>query len=86
MGGNYDMIIDIYTDKRKQCYNKNIEYHNSYGPDEINSKGYKSYCRYGFYHNVHSYAVFHPEDDITKYYLDGDELTKKEWEQRRHEY
>ncbi len=80
------MIIKIFNNKVKRCYSENNDFHNSYGADETNSKGYKSYCRYGFYHNVHGYAVFRPEDDITKYYLDGDELTKKEWEQRRHEY
>ncbi len=78
------MIIDIYEDKEKRCYNRSDEVHNSYGPDETHSNGFKTYYIKGDAHNPYGPAVFHPEDDITKYYLDGDELTKEKWEQLKH--
>ncbi|MCP4763381.1 MAG: hypothetical protein GY870_16535 [archaeon] len=81
------MVIKIYTDKRKQCYNKNGRYHNEYGPDEINSKGYKSYCRYGFYHNVRGYAVIYSDGHKDVYYLNGIHYTEQhEWEIRTMKY
>ncbi len=74
------MNIDIYTNKRKQCYNKNGDHHNSYGSDEIHSDGYKTYFINGYCHNLYGPASIYP-DGKKQYWLDGDELTKEEWEQ-----
>ncbi len=79
------MNIKIYNDKRKRCYNKDKRHHNLYGPDEIHCNGGKTYYINGNCHNVHGPAIIYRYDDV-RYFLDGDKLTKKRWEQLRHEY
>ncbi len=81
------MIIDIYKhDQRKQCFNKDKRFHNSYGSSETHYDGYKVYDINGKFHNIHGPAVFHPENDVTRYCLNNYELTKEQWEIRRHDY
>ncbi len=72
------MDINIHIDKRKRCYNRSDEVHNSYGPDVIYSNGYKSYCINGKLHNIHGYAGIYL--DGISYWLDGSNYTKEEWE------
>ncbi len=79
------MNIDIYTNKRKQCYNKNGDHHNSYGPDETECDRYKTYFINGGAHNLHGPAVIYP-DGHKEYWLDDKSCSKEEWEQLRHDY
>ncbi len=79
------MIIEIWKDKEKQSYNKNMKWHNSYGPDETECDRYKSYYINGKCHNIHGPAIIHSDGDI-EYYLDDVYYTKEEWEKRRHDY
>ncbi len=78
------MIINIFKNKRKQCYNKYNDWHNSYGPDETESDGFKSYYINGKFHNIHGPAIIHSDGDI-EYYLDDKEYSKDEWEKLKNE-
>ncbi len=79
------MIIDIFKNKIKRCFNKNMKWHNSYGPDETYYNRYKAYYINGKCHNIHGPAIIHSDGDI-EYYLDDVYYTKEEWENRRHDY
>ncbi len=79
------MIIDISEDKKKYCYNKNMEWHNSYGPDVIDYDGYKTYCINGNLHNVHGPAIIYSYGE-KQYWLDDKKYFKEEWKIKRHDY
>ncbi|MCP4763379.1 MAG: hypothetical protein GY870_16525 [archaeon] len=79
------MIIDIYEDKEKRCYNEANGFHNSYGPDETHSNGFKTYYINGEAHNQHGPASICSNDDV-EYCLNNMECTKEEWERLRHDY
>ncbi len=79
------MNIDIFKHKNKYCYNNNSEFHNSYGPAEINPDHYKLYCINDKFHNPHGPAVIYP-GDIIEYWLNGIGYFKEEWEELRHDY
>ncbi|MCP4763380.1 MAG: hypothetical protein GY870_16530 [archaeon] len=79
------MIINISEDKEKQCYNKDKRYHNSYGPDETECDGYKTYYINGYCHNPYGPAIIHSTGKM-KYWLNGVEYFRKRWEQLRHGY
>ncbi len=79
------MIIDIYEDKEKRCYNRSDEVHNSYGPDEIHSDGFKTYYIKGDAHNPYGPAAFYPNGK-DEYYLNGLRYSKENWKKLRHEY
>ncbi len=78
------MVINIYTDKEKHCYKYDV-FHNSYGPDETESDGYKTYYIDGLNHNIHGPAAFYPDGE-DEYYLDDIKYSKEQWEKKRHEY
>ncbi len=79
------MIIEIHKDKIKRCYNKNMKWHNVYGPDEIRSDGYKLYCINGEFHNPNGPAAIYPNGNI-EYWLDGIIYSKERWKELRHGY
>ncbi len=83
--GDYEYIY-ITTYKRKGCYlDIDTIDHNPYGPDETAQDGYKTYYINDLYHNIYGPAIIYP-DGKKQYYLDGIHYTKKEWENRRHDY
>ncbi len=79
------MNIDIHKDKSKRCFNKDGDYHNSYGPDETECDGYKTYFINGGAHNLHGPAIIYPTGK-EEYYLNSVKYSKEYWKIKRHEY
>ncbi len=74
------MIINIYNDKEKQCYNKDNLWHNVYGPDETSCDGYKTYYINNKSHNSYGPAIIHP-DGKKEYWLDDKRHSKQKWKE-----